>query len=295
MVPPGQMCLGPPKGSAEGSTNIPPRFHRGSPSFVVSLVLWGRRFHRRFHQCSASVEGSTKVSRRLRNFRDLSGLLGQIRFVSERILRVFFPITSLYLSLSSFNFFAFFPSSVSFGVSSHSKGLGAEWHVWLLGFFAQMAFASWKVLWSVLQTVLHVRLRVSRGFWGKWLRLQTRFCGGFPQLFSTFVSPMAVLHKKFGEFRQLRFIYCTFISRSPPGVKVAWIADMSQPHKSNRPIMSLLLGYSLGLFSFPTHSPTKNGETWKKTTIWLTIYLEVYKYFSIYRENMYTSNSVVHV
>ena len=42
---------------------------------------------------------------------------------------------------------------------------------------------------------------------------------------------MAVLHKMFfGEFRQLRF---TFISQSLPGVKVAWIVDMSQPYESS--------------------------------------------------------------
>ena len=51
-----QIRLGLPKGSAESSTKVPPRFHRGS----------------------------TKVSRRLRKFHDLSGLLGQIPFVFER-------------------------------------------------------------------------------------------------------------------------------------------------------------------------------------------------------------------
>ena len=59
-----------------------------------------------------------------------------------------------------------------------------------------------------------------------------------------------LLQKKFlGEFHQLRF---TFISQ-PPGGKAAWIVDMSQPYKSSpqiRPIISLLLGYSLGAFSY---------------------------------------------
>ena len=71
------------------------RFHQDSPSFVVSLVRWGgcvlgcqeglswatKRFCGRFFQ------GSTKVSFRLRKFRDLSGFLGQIPFDSERLCR----------------------------------------------------------------------------------------------------------------------------------------------------------------------------------------------------------------
>ena len=35
----GQIRLGPPKGSAEGSTKVSPRFHQGCTSFVVSLVF----------------------------------------------------------------------------------------------------------------------------------------------------------------------------------------------------------------------------------------------------------------
>ena len=50
---------------------------------------------------------------------------------------------------------------------------------------------------------------VSCGFWVKWLLLQKRFCGGFRQLFFTFVS------------------------QSPCGVKVAWIADMSHQYTSS--------------------------------------------------------------
>ena len=71
----GQIRLGPPKGSAEGSTKVPPkfrqaRFHQGSSSFVLSLVLWGRsvldrqkvpqKVPPRFRQ-SSSKQGSTKV------------------------------------------------------------------------------------------------------------------------------------------------------------------------------------------------------------------------------------------
>ena len=38
----GQICLGLPKGSAEGSTKVPARVHQRSTSSVASLVLWGR-------------------------------------------------------------------------------------------------------------------------------------------------------------------------------------------------------------------------------------------------------------
>ena len=54
----GQIRLGLPNGSAEGSTKVPARFHRGSISFVLSLVLWGDPSwpaKRWFHQGSAKV------------------------------------------------------------------------------------------------------------------------------------------------------------------------------------------------------------------------------------------------
>ena len=89
----------------------------------------------------------------------------------------------------------------------------------------------------------------------KWQLLQKRFCGGFRQLLFTFVSQMAVASQKFfGGFHQVCFtfpIYC--ISQSPPGVKVAsksWhVSPIQSSNPQKRPIMSLLLGYSLGLFS----------------------------------------------
>ena len=188
------------------------------------------------------MQGSTKVSPRLRKFRkfrDLCGLLGQIRFGVPKGSVEGYPITSLNLSPSSSALFAFFPNSVSFGVFSHSKGLGSKWHVCLLGcfaangfrlpkgslecspnssshwsrsllrFFGHMSVASEKVLWTVPPTILYICLTVSCGFLGKWLLLQKRFCGRFRQLFLTFVS------------------------QSPPGVKVAWIVDMSHPYKSS--------------------------------------------------------------
>ena len=160
----GQIRLGPPEGSAEGSAEgsvkVSPRFHQGCASLVVSLVFWGRsvlgrqkvlsqvppRFHR----------GSTKVSPRLRKFRYLSGLLGQIvlgcqQVPSEKVLwKVRQGFTKVSPRLRKFRdlsglvcqkilwkvppslleicppvpqlFLAFFPN----GVFSHSKGLGAK-------------------------------------------------------------------------------------------------------------------------------------------------------------------------
>ena len=76
-------------------------------------------------------------------------------------------------------------------------------------------------------------------FLGKWLLLQKRFCGGFnedsPNHSLHHWSPKwLLLHKKFfGEFRQLHLLTC-----------------LNHPNRVHRkrPIMSLLLGYSLGLF-----------------------------------------------
>ena len=94
-----------------------------------------------------------------------------------------------------------------------------------------MAFASQKVLWSVPQTGLCIGLTVSCGFLGKWLLLQKRFCGGFRQLFFTFTS------------------------QSPPGVKVAWIVNMSHPYKSSPRKMThhvVAVGVFFGLLTFFT-------------------------------------------
>ena len=171
----GQIRLGPPEGSAEGSTKVSPKFFKfpwagpsppGAPSFD---------------------RGSTKVSPRLRKFRYLSGLLGQIclgppKGCVEGSLSLLQNVKLVSQFLNSF--FAFFPNSISFGVFSHSKGLGAKWHVCLLGFFAANGFCLPKGSLEIFG--------VSCGFLGKWLLLQKRFCGGFRQLFFTFVSQMAV-------------------------------------------------------------------------------------------------------
>ena len=98
----GQIRLGLPRGSAEGSTKVPPRFHQSStkvqtrfhqsstPSFVVSLVLWGRsvlgcqevlrKVPPRFHQ------GFTKVPPKFHSkFCGVSGSLGQIHLGLRKV------------------------------------------------------------------------------------------------------------------------------------------------------------------------------------------------------------------
>ena len=202
------------------------------------MVLWGRSVLEcqkvRLWLPKGSVEGSTKFSRRLhQGFTKVAQVSWSLwssgadpfRFrkgSADSSPHHFSTFLSQLLQL----IFAFFSTVLAFGSSAIIKVLG-KLHICLLKFFAQMAFASQKVLWSVPQTVLYIRLRISRGFSGKWLLLQKRFCEGSPNYSLHLTPKRLLLHKKFvGEFRQLRF---TFISQSPPGVKVAWIVDMSQP------------------------------------------------------------------
>ena len=192
------------------------------------------------------------------------------------------PITSLNLSPSSSTLSAFFPNSVSFGVFSHSKGLGSKWHVCLLGcfaangfrlpkgswecspnssshwshsllrFFGHMAVASEKVLWTVPPTILYICLTVSCGFLGKWLLLQKRFCA------------------------RLRQLFFTFVSQSPPGVKLRELLTClthTNPVRRKWPIMSLLLGYSLGLFCLKWWPVSFRDVISHKHFIYLYIYI----------------------
>ena len=191
-----QVHLGLPKGSAEGSTKVSPRFSKfcgvsgslgqirfGLPKGSVKGFVEGSpRFHR----------GSTKVSPWLRKFCDLSGLLGQIRFwvpkrFCGRFPHHFFKLVSQFLN----SFLHFSPTALALGSSAIVKVLGQNDTFVFLGFLQKMVFASQKVLWSVPQTVLldwsHSLLR----FFGKLLSLQKTFCGGFRQLFFTFVSQVA--------------------------------------------------------------------------------------------------------
>ncbi len=104
----------------------------------------------------------------------------------------------------------------------------------------------------------------SGGFCSKWFSPPKRFFGVFPKQFLTLVSQspaVSVFWANGSCFRKgsvegsanYSWIF-TFVSQSPPGVKVASIVDMSlyHPYKSSpqKTIMSLLLGYSLGLFFF---------------------------------------------
>ena len=190
------------------------RFHQGSSSFVVSLVLWGRSVLGCQKVPSQKVlwkvhQGSTKVAQ-------VSWSLwssGADLFWGAKIQKVLWKVPPLLpqtcLPVPQLFFcIVFSANSLSFGVFSHSKRSWGKMTRFFWGSLQQMASASQKVLWSVPQTVLYIGLTVCRGFFCKWLLLQKRFCGGVCQL-------------------------CfTFISQSPPGVKVAWIVDMSHPYKS---------------------------------------------------------------
>jgi len=87
----GQMGLGLLKGPALCSTKVPPRFHQGCASFVISR--------------SSGADPFWGAKRFCGGFR-----------------HHFFKLVSQFLN----SFFAFFPHSVSFEVFSHSKGLGAK-------------------------------------------------------------------------------------------------------------------------------------------------------------------------
>ena len=108
-----------------GSTKVPARVHQGSTKVLqVSWCLW---FSRADPFCASKrfrLKGSvgsftkvpprfqqrcTKVPPRLRKFRDLSGLLGQIRFGVPKGSVEGSPITSLNLSPSSSTLFCIFP------------------------------------------------------------------------------------------------------------------------------------------------------------------------------------------
>ena len=122
-------------------------------------------------------------------------------------------------------FSLFFPNSVSFGVFSHNKGLGANWHICFLGFCGAGCVGGFP------QTFVSQSL----GTMAKVLLLQKGSFGGFPQLFSTLVS------------------------QSPTQLGVAWIVGTPTHLLRKRSILSSLQGYSLGLFSFPSPCKWKGG------------------------------------
>ncbi len=57
------------------------------------------------------------------------------------------------------------PDSVSFGVFSHSKGLGANWHASFVGFFGANGFCLRKGSVEGPSTVLYICLRVPYSTW----------------------------------------------------------------------------------------------------------------------------------
>ena len=93
-------------------------------------------------------------------------------------------------SPSSFNFFASFWTELALGSSAIVKVLGHN-DIFFRGSLQQIGFCLPKGSLECSPNCSLPCLRVSRSFWGKWLLLQKRFCGGFPQLFSTLVSQMA--------------------------------------------------------------------------------------------------------
>ena len=136
--------------------------------------------------------GCTDVSRKLRKFRDLSGLLGRsLSFPKDPAQGS--PITSLHLSLSSFNSFLHFsPTVLALGSSAIANVLGQN-----VTFVFWDSLRRWpsppKRFFGVFPKLFCTFVSESPAvFLGKSLLLQKRFCGGVPQLFSTFVSQMAV-------------------------------------------------------------------------------------------------------
>ena len=232
-----QICLEPPEASAEGSTKVPPRFHQGSSkgapgfhqsssSFVVCQVLWARSVlgchPPRFQEGCASF---------------VISVIFWARSLSERFCKGsphhFFTFVPQFLQL----FFASFWTELALGLGafSHSKGLGAKWHVCLLGFFAANGFASQKVLWSVPKTVLYIGLTVSCGVLGKWLGKFRKGSVEGSANYSLHLSPTWVLPVLLHKSSLEGSANCS-LHLSPSlllGVKIAWIVDVSHPFKSS--------------------------------------------------------------
>ena len=116
--------------SEPGPSGAAKRFHQGSPSFVMSLALWGKSVlgcqEVHLGLPKGSVGGSTKVSPRFHQGcasfviclvfwgRSLSARK-VLQRVPPSLLHIWFPVPS---TLSRI-----FLKRVSFGVFSHNKGL----------------------------------------------------------------------------------------------------------------------------------------------------------------------------
>ena len=177
-------------------------FH-GHPSVEGDVFFWFFRNSNRFGAFSHSKgfgaetqvqprfhQGFTKVPPRFHRY--LSGLQtadpfwGAKRFCG-RFPHHFFTLVSQFPN-SFCSFLHLSPTALALGSSAVVKVFGQNGAG---GSLQQMAFASQKVLSSVPQTVFCIGLTVSCVFFGNWLLLQKRFCGGFRQQFFTLVSQMA--------------------------------------------------------------------------------------------------------
>ena len=241
----GRSVLGAPEGSTEGSTKV---FHQtsrvqhgstSSSSFVVSLVLCRmvpRKVPPRLHR------GFTRVPPRLRKFRGVSGLLGQFAWAAKRFCGRF-PHHFFKLVQFLILFFAFFLNNVSFAVFSHSKDLGAKWHVCFLGFFAANGF---RLPEGSLERSPNSSLHWSHSllwFLGAWLLLQKGSVEGSAN-YSLHLSPKWLLLQKScleGSANCALHLPPSVLLGSTPLI-------YTNPVRRKRSIMSLLLGYSLGLF-----------------------------------------------
>ena len=149
----------------------------GQNCFPTLLVLWGR-----------SILGRQKVPRKVPpRFQQGCTKVPQVLQVSWCLW-----FSGADPSWASRFHAKFHQGSTKVSFSAIVKALGQNDTFVFWGSLQQMAVASKKVLEAFPQTVLYIGLTVSGGFLGKWLLLQKRFCGGFRQLFFTFVSQMAV-------------------------------------------------------------------------------------------------------
>ena len=101
----------------QGSAKVSPRFHQASPSFVVSLVLWGRFV-------LGLPRGSSWAAKRFcGRFLEVPPRFRQgcASFVIALVCHHFFTFVSQFST-----FFCIFLKRVSFEVFSRSQGLGAK-------------------------------------------------------------------------------------------------------------------------------------------------------------------------
>lgn len=140
--------------ASNGSAKAPPRLHQGSTKVSKFLGVFGSLGQVRVGFVLACQKVPWKVPPRFHatfvKFLDLFRLLGRIHFVSRKGCAEGSAITSLQLCLPVLLIScACFPNSViTFGVFSHSKGVGKMAGLFSV-FLQKMVLASHKVLWGV--------------------------------------------------------------------------------------------------------------------------------------------------